>query len=150
MRIFQDIHELAAAVGEQLGTSDWVVVDQDRINTFADATGDHQWIHVDRELAAQGPFGGTIAHGLLTLSLLPMFLQQIFRVDGVRMAINYGFDKVRFTAPVPTGASLRAHTQLVAVTPLEGAVQAKLTTTIEMAGGSKPVCVVESILRYVV
>lgn len=149
MRIFKSIDELTAAVGEQLGTSDWMVVDQERINLFADATGDHQWIHVDAEKAAQGPFGSTIAHGFLTLSLLPIFMGQIYRVEGIRMAINYGLDKVRFPAPVPAGSRLRAHSQLVEVTPLGNAVQAKLSTTIEIEGGSKPVCVVESITRYI-
>ena len=101
MRIFDGIPELTAAAGEELGTSDWLTVDQDRINAFADATGDHQWIHVDTERAAAGPFGGTIAHGMLTLSLLSAFLPQIYRVDGVAMVINYGLNKVRFPAPVP-------------------------------------------------
>ena len=150
MRIFNGIDALAAAVGEELGTSEWVVVDQERINAFADATGDHQWIHIDTEKAKQGPFGGTIAHGLLTLSLLPAFQQQIYAVEGIRMAINYGLDKVRFPTPVPAGSRLRGHARLVEVTPLDGAVQAKLSTTIEIEGGSKPACVVESIVRYVV
>ena len=150
MRIFKGIDELAAAAGEKLGTSDWVVVEQDRINTFADATGDHQWIHVDAEKAAHGPFGGTIAHGLLTLALLPTFLSQIYRVEGVSMAINYGLDRVRFPTRVPVGAKLRAHSQLVEVTPLETGLQSKLSTTIEIEGGSKPACIVESIVRYIV
>jgi len=150
MRIFNGVEELAAAVGESLGASEWVVVDQARINAFADATGDHQWIHIDVERAAHGPFGTTIAHGLLTLSLLPMFLQQISRVDGVSMAINYGFDRVRFPTPVPAGSRLRGVARLVEVTRLEGAVQAKLSTTIEIEGGAKPACVVESIVRYIV
>jgi len=149
MRIFNGISELAAAAGEELGTSDWLVVDQERINTFADATGDHQWIHVDTAKAAEGPFGGTIAHGLLTLSLLPSFLQQIYRVDGVSMAVNYGLNKVRLPAPVPAGSKLRATSRIVEVTPLDGAVQAVLSTTIEIEGGGKPACVVESIVRYI-
>jgi acyl dehydratase len=149
MRTFKGIDELATAVGEKLGTSDWVVVEQDRINTFADATGDHQWIHIDAEKAARGPFGGTIAHGMLTLSLLPTFLHQIYQVEGVSMGINYGLDRVRFPAPVPVGARLRGHTHLVEVTLLDAAVQVKLSTTIEIEGGSKPACVVESIVRYV-
>jgi acyl dehydratase len=150
MRIFNGITELTAAAGEELGTSDWVTVDQDRINTFADATGDHQWIHVDLDKAAAGPFSGTIAHGLLTLSLLPAFLQQIYRVDGVAMVINYGLNKVRFPAPVPAGARLRATARLTAVKPLDGgAVQAELSTAIEIENGAKPACVAESVLRYV-
>lgn len=149
MRIFNGIGELRAAEGEELGTSDWLVVDQPRIDLFADATGDHQWIHVDTEKAADGPFGGTIAHGLLTLSLLPTFLQQIYRVDGIRMAVNYGLDKVRLPAPVPAGAKLRATSKVLEVTDLDGAVQVKLSTTIEVEGGDKPACVAESIVRYV-
>jgi len=149
MRIFHGIQELAAAAGEELGTSDWLVVDQERINTFADATGDHQWIHVDTEKAAAGPFGGTIAHGMLTLSLLPAFLPQIYRVDGVTMAINYGLNKVRFPAPVPVGSRLRATSRIATVTPLDGAVQAELSTTIEIEGGAKPACVAASIVRYI-
>ena len=148
MRIFSDIGELAAAAGEELGSSDWVVVDQERIDAFADATGDHQWIHVDPARAAEGPFGGTIAHGLLTLSLLPTFQHQIYRVDGVRMAVNYGLNKVRLPAPVPVGAKLRATSKLVEVEQLEGAVQAVVATSIEIEGGAKPACVVESIVRY--
>jgi len=149
MRIFNGISELTAAAGEELGTSDWLVVDQERINTFADATGDHQWIHVDAERAAAGPFGSTIAHGMLTASLLPAFLPQIFRVDGVSMVINYGLNKVRFPAPVPAGARLRATTRLTSVKPLEGAAQAELSTTIEIENGAKPACVAESVLRYI-
>ncbi|GAA5129611.1 MaoC family dehydratase [Haloechinothrix salitolerans] len=149
MRIFNGIGELRAAEGEELGTSDWLVVDQPRIDLFADATGDHQWIHVDTEKAVDGPFGGTIAHGLLTLSLLPTFLQQIYRVDGIRMAVNYGLDKVRLPAPVPAGSKLRATSKVLEVTDLDGAVQVKLSTTIEVEGGDKPACVAESIVRYV-
>jgi acyl dehydratase len=149
MRIFNGISELAAAAGEELGTSDWLTVDQERINTFADATDDHQWIHVDTERAAAGPFGGTIAHGMLTLSLLSAFLPQIVRVDGVAMVINYGLNKVRFPAPVPAGSRLRATSRLTAVKPIDGGVQAELTTTIEIEHGAKPACVAESVLRYV-
>jgi acyl dehydratase len=149
MRIFNGISELTAAAGEELGTSDWLVVDQERINTFADATGDHQWIHVDAERAAAGPFGGTIAHGMLTASLLSAFLPQIFRVDGVSMVINYGLNKVRFPAPVPAGARLRATSRFMAVKPLDGAAQAELSTTIEIENGAKPACVAESVLRYI-
>jgi acyl dehydratase len=149
MRIFNGISELTAAAGQELGTSDWVTVDQERINTFADATGDHQWIHVDTEKAAAGPFGGTIAHGMLTLSLLPSFMYQLYRVDGVTMAINYGLNKVRFPAPVPAGSRVRATSRITSVAQLEGAVQAELSTTIEVEGGAKPACVAESIVRYI-
>ena len=149
MRVFNGIDALTAAAGGEIGISDWVVVDQDRINSFADVTGDHQWIHVDVARAADGVFGGPIAHGFLSLSLLPSFLQQIFRVDGVQMAINYGLDRVRFPAPVPAGARLRGAARLVEVTPLAGAVQARVSTSIDIEGSYKPACVVESLIRYV-
>jgi acyl dehydratase len=149
MRIFNGISELIAGAGGELGTTDWVTVDQERINTFADATGDHQWIHVDTEKAAAGPFGGTIAHGMLTLSLLPSFTSQLYWVDGVTMAINYGLNKVRFPAPVPAGSRLRATSRITAVTKLDGAAQAELSTTIEIEGVAKPACVAESIVRYI-
>lgn len=149
MRIFNGTSDLVAAVGEELGTSDWIVVDQQRINTFAEATGDHQWIHVDPEQAARGPFGTTIAHGLLTLSLLPSFLHQIYRVDGVRMTVNYGLNKVRLPAPVPVGSKVRAAARLIEAEPAGDAVQARVSTTIDVEGGDKPVCVAESVLRYV-
>lgn len=149
MRIFNGTSELVSAVGEELGTSDWLVVDQQRINTFAEATGDHQWIHVDPEQAARGPFGAPIAHGLLTLSLLPSFLHQIYRVDGVRMTVNYGLNKVRLPAPVRVGSKLRATARLVEAEPMGDAVQAQVSTTIDVEGGEKPACVAESVLRYV-
>lgn len=149
MRIFRSAEELAQSEGVELGTTDWLTVDQKRINRFADATGDHQWIHVDPERAASGPYGGTIAHGLLTLSLLPQFLHQLYRVDGVRMAINYGLNKVRFPAPVPVGSRLRARSRVAEVTRMEGAVQAVLATTLEVEGAEKPAAVIESIVRYV-
>lgn len=149
MRIFNGTSDLVAAVGEELGTSDWLVVDQQRINTFAEATGDHQWIHVAPEQAARGPFGTTIAHGLLTLSLLPSFLHQIYRVDGVRMTVNYGLNKVRLPAPVPVGSKLRATASLVEAESAGDAVQARVSTTIDVEGGDKPACVAESVLRYV-
>jgi acyl dehydratase len=116
---------------------------------FAQATNDHQWIHVDPQRAADGPYGGTIAHGLLTLSLLPHFMHQLYRVDNVAMAINYGFNKVRFITPVPVGSRLRALSKLTTVTEVSGGVQATLTTTIEVEGSDKPAAVVESIVRYV-
>lgn len=149
MRVFNEVAELMSAAGEELGTSDWLTLDQERIDAFADATGDHQWIHVDAARAEQGPFGGTIAHGLLTLSLLPTFLQQIYRVDGARMAVNYGLNKVRLPAPVPVGSKLRATSRIVDVAPLDGTVQVTLSTTIDIEGGDKPACVVDSIVRYI-
>ncbi|WP_280341996.1 MaoC family dehydratase [Nocardia neocaledoniensis] len=149
MKVFDGIAELAEAEGAELGVSEWVVVDQERINRFAEATGDHQWIHTDAERAATGPFGGTIAHGLLTLSLLPSFQHEIYRVDNIAMAVNYGLNKVRLPAPVPTGSKLRGRSKIVAVSPLEGAVQVTLSTIIEIEGGEKPACIVESIVRYI-
>jgi acyl dehydratase len=149
MQVFNGLDELVAAAGSQLGPTDWLPVEQDRVNEFADATEDHQWIHVDPERAADGPFGGTIAHGLLTLSLLPHFMHELYRVDNVAMAINYGFNKVRFITPVPVGAKLRARSEIATVEKLDSAVQATLVTTIEVEGSQKPAAVIESIVRYV-
>jgi acyl dehydratase len=149
MKIFNGIDEVVAAEGTELGMTDWIEIDQDRINKFADATGDHQWIHVDPERAAEGPFGTTIAHGFLTLSLLPVLQQQLYRVDGITMAVNYGLDKVRFVTPVPVGAKVRATATISKVSRLDSAVQAHVTTTIEVEGAPKPACVVESIARFV-
>ena len=148
-RIFTSAEELRAGVGEQLGQSDWLEVDQKRIDLFADATGDHQWIHVDPERAAAGPFGRTIAHGYLTLSLLPALVPQIMRVEGMKMGINYGTNKVRFPSPVPVGSRLRASAVLTEVTDAGGGgVQVTATVTVEREGGDKPVCVAESVSRY--
>lgn len=147
-RIFTSAEELRAAVGEQLGHSDWLEIEQKRIDLFADATGDHQWIHVDPERAAGGPFGRTIAHGYLTLSLLPTLVPQIMRVEGMKMGLNYGTDKVRFPAPVPVGSRLRAGAVLTEVTEAGGGVQVTATVTVEREGGDKPVCVAESVSRY--
>lgn len=148
MRIFTSPEDLTAAVGEHLGYSDWHVIDQDRVNKFADATGDHQWIHVDTEKAAAGPFGTTIAHGYLTLSLLPTLVPQVMRVENVKMGINYGTDKVRFPAPVPVGSRLRATAVLKEVTETGGGVQVSTAVTVEREGGDKPVCVAESVSRF--
>ncbi|GAA4926146.1 MaoC family dehydratase [Streptomyces coeruleoprunus] len=148
-RTFTSADELRAAVGGQLGYSDWLEVDQKRIDLFAEATGDHQWIHVDPERAAAGPFGATIAHGYLTLSLLPVFVPQVLRVEGVRMGLNYGTNKVRFPAPVPVGSRLRATAVLTEVAEVGGGgVQVTATVTVEREGGDKPVCVAESVSRY--
>ncbi|MDH6282642.1 MaoC family dehydratase [Prescottella agglutinans] len=149
MKVFTGLDELSAAEGVDLGTSGWVDVDQKKIDLFADATGDRQWIHVDPVRAQKGPFGGTIAHGFLTLSMMPVLQQQLYRIDGITMAINYGLNKVRFVTPVPVGARIRAHVRIGAVTPLEGAVQIELHTTIEVEGADKPACVAESIARFV-
>ncbi|MBW5422197.1 dehydratase [Streptomyces sp. BG9H] len=148
-RIFTSAGELRAGVGEQLGYSDWLEIDQKRIDLFADATGDHQWIHVDAEKAAAGPFGTTIAHGYLTLSLLPSLVPQIMRVEGMRMGINYGTEKVRFPSPVPVGSRLRATAELMDVTPTkDGGVQVTARVTVEREGSDKPACVAESVSRY--
>ncbi|MEV6420093.1 MaoC family dehydratase [Streptomyces sp. NPDC051662] len=147
-RIFTSAEELRAGVGEQLGHSEWLEVDQKRIDLFAEATGDHQWIHVDPERAAAGPFGTTIAHGYLTLSLLPAFVPQILRVENVTMGINYGTNKVRFPSPVPVGSRLRASAVLTEVTEAGGGVQITTLVTVEREGGEKPACVAESVSRY--
>ncbi|MCH0539500.1 MaoC family dehydratase [Streptomyces sp. MUM 203J] len=148
-RVFTSADELRAAVGERLGYSDWLEVDQKRIDLFAEATGDHQWIHVDPQAAARGPFGTTIAHGYLTLSLLPALVPQLLRVEGVTMGLNYGANKVRFPAPVPVGSRLRATAALKEVTDVPGGgAQLTLTVTVEREGGDKPVCVAEPVYRY--
>ncbi|MFJ4921468.1 MaoC family dehydratase [Streptomyces sp. NPDC088725] len=148
-RIFTSADELRAGVGEQLGYSDWLEIDQKRIDLFAEATGDHQWIHVDPERAASGPFGTTIAHGYLTLSLLPALVPQIISVENLKMGINYGTNKVRFPSPVPVGSRLRASAALTEVTDVSGGgVQVTVLVTVEREGAGKPVCVAESVSRY--
>ncbi|MGW7314808.1 MaoC family dehydratase [Streptomyces sp. NPDC054865] len=147
-RVFTSAEELRAGIGEPLGPSGWLEVDQKRIDLFADATGDHQWIHVDPERAASGPFGSTIAHGYLTLSLLPSLVPQIMLVEGMRMGINYGVDKVRFPAPVPVGSRLRATALITSVSEVGEGVQVAATVTVEREGAEKPVCVAESVSRY--
>jgi acyl dehydratase len=147
MRVFADLDELRAAVGSTLGPSDWITVDQAQIDGFADATGDHQWIHVDPQRAADGPFGTTIAHGFLTLSLVPVLLQSLYRIESVKMAVNYGLNRVRFPAPVPVGARLRASAEVSEVEEVQGGVQIVMNTTIEREGGEKPVCVAETVVR---
>jgi acyl dehydratase len=146
--MFATVDELRGAVGEQLGYTDWVEIEQKRIDLFAEATGDHQWIHVDPEKAATGPFGTTIAHGYLTLSLLPLFGPQLIGVEGVKMGVNYGTNKVRFPAPVPVGSRLRATATITAVDDVPGGVQVSVAFTVEREGGDKPVCVAESVSRY--
>ncbi|MFE7666068.1 MaoC family dehydratase [Streptomyces celluloflavus] len=147
-RVFGSLDELRAAVGEDLGTSDWLEIDQQRIDRFAEATGDHQWIHVDPERAAAGPFGTTIAHGYLTLSLLPALVPQLMRVDNVTMGINYGVNKVRFPATVPVGSRLRASARIAEVTEVPDGVQVATTVTVEREGSGKPVCVAETVSRF--
>jgi acyl dehydratase len=146
---FSGLDEFVAAEGAELGPTDWLEVTQDRVNLFADATDDHQWIHVDPERAANGPFGGTIAHGLLTLSLLPHFTHQLYTVDNIAMAINYGYNKVRFITPVRVGAKIRARAQIAKVDQLDGAVQATVTVTVEIDGSDKPAAAAESIVRFI-
>lgn len=145
MKVFQGVEELEKAVGTHLGHSDWYTVTQRQIDLFAEATGDHQWIHVDAEKAAQGPFGSTVAHGYLTLSMIPMLMWQIYTVEGIRMGVNYGLNKVRFPAPVPVGSRLRAGVELVSVTAGTGGHQMVARVTIERDGGDKPVCVAETV-----
>lgn len=149
MRTFTGLEDLRASVGEQLGPTDWIEVDQARIDQFADATRDHQWIHTDPERAATGPFGTTIAHGFLTLTMLPELLNSLYTVQGVRMALNYGLNKVRLPAPVPSGSKVRGVATVSEVTPLDGgAVQVVFSTVIELDGSAKPAAVVESIARF--
>ncbi len=142
---FQDLPKLT---GQALGTSEWFAIDQGRINHFAEVTLDQQWIHVDAARAAQGPFGTTVAHGYLTLSLLPMFLQNTWRLEGARMGVNYGLNRVRFPAPVPVGSRLRAHFKLLQCEAIEGGWQVVSEVTIEREGSPKPVCVAESVSRH--
>lgn len=140
--------DLAACVGQQIGLSDWVVVDQARINLFADATGDHQWIHVDPARAAQGPFGSTVAHGFLTLALLPMMSEQAVSIGDVHMSVNYGLNKVRFPAPALQGSRLRGRFRLLGFEPLPGGAQVTIEVTMETEAGGKPVCVAEAVARH--
>jgi acyl dehydratase len=148
MKIYETLEDLKPLVGENIGTSDWLPIDQQRINKFADATGDHQWIHVDVGRAKSGPFGTPIAHGFLTLSLLPAFLQTAFEIRKSTMGVNYGLNKVRFIKPVPVNSRLRAHFKLLNWEPLDGnGAQLLIEMSIELEGASKPVCVAESITR---
>ena len=146
MRVFNNSEEVIAAAGEELGVSPWLEITQDRINLFADATGDHQWIHVDEEKAAAGPFGKTIAHGYLTLSLMAFFGAQVFAFAGEGARLNYGINKVRFMSPVPVGSRLRARIVLAEVTKIEKGQQAVLRYTLEVKGTEKPACVAESVV----
>jgi acyl dehydratase len=147
MRTITGLDELKQAEGEDLGASDWHEVTQDDIDTFADVTGDHQWIHVDRERARDTPFGGTIAHGYFTLSLAPRFNEQILKMDGFAMAINYGLNKVRFPAPVPVDSQVRMRARLAELSEISGGAQMIMELTFEREGGEKPVCVAESVVR---
>jgi acyl dehydratase len=141
------LNRLQQRVGEELAVGEWLTVDQPMIDTFADATGDHQWIHVDPERAAKGPFGATIAHGFLTLSLLPRLAQSAMVVDDVRMGVNYGLNRVRFPAPVPVYSRLRARLTLIGYEPIDGGAQLTMQVTMEREGSDKPVCVAEAVSR---
>ncbi len=147
--VFASPTELAGSVGKSLGHSDWLEITQERIDQFAEATGDHQWIHVDPERAKDGPFGSTIAHGYLTQSLVNHFLPQIVDVRGISMGVNYGADRVRFPAPVPVGSKVRGSAELLEVeNTKDGGVQAKIRVTVEIEGGERPGCVIDTISRY--
>jgi acyl dehydratase len=147
MLTISGIDELRAKVGEELGVSEWHEVTQEAINAFADATGDHQWIHVDPERAAQTPWGSTIAHGLYTLSLGPQFTFALFTIEGFAFGLNYGYNKVRFPAPLPVGSRLRMRATLSSVDDVPGGVQLTITQTFEREGEEKPVCVAEAVSR---
>ncbi|MDW5442132.1 MaoC family dehydratase [Polaromonas sp. SM01] len=148
MKTFQTLSELAACVGQEVAVSDWLTVTQAQVNLFAEATGDHQWIHVDPEKAKSGPFGAPIAHGFLTLSLLPRFFESSLTIVQSRMGVNYGLNKVRFTAPVPVGSRLRARMKLLASEPIDNnGVQMTWEVLVEREGSAKPVCIAESLVR---
>ena len=147
MKRFDTLAELQTLVGQELGASDWIVVDQQRIDLFADATGYHQWIHIDPIRAAAGPFGTTVAHGFLTLSLLPEMSASAFAIDDAKMGVNYGLNRVRFPSPVPVNSRLRGHFKLLSFEPIQGGAQMVVEVTMEREGSDKPVCVAESIAR---
>ena len=149
MKTFQTLAELTALVGQEVVVSDWITITQEQVNLFAQATGDHQWIHVDVEKAKAGPFGAPIAHGFLTLSLLPRFFESSMTVLETRMGVNYGLNKVRFTAPVPVGSRLRARMTLLKSETIDnGGAQMTWEVAVEREGATKPVCVAESLARH--
>jgi acyl dehydratase len=148
MKTLDNLAELAALVGQEVAVSDWLTVTQEQVNLFADATGDHQWIHVDVDRAKAGPFGAPIAHGFLTLSLLPKFFDSAMDIRNARMGVNYGLNKVRFTAPVPVGSRLRARMKLLVCNPIDNnGMQMTWLVTVEREGSDKPVCIAESLTR---
>ncbi|MFE9748382.1 MaoC family dehydratase [Saccharothrix saharensis] len=149
MRVFADLEELAAAKGEHLGHGEWHEITQAEINLFADATGDHQWIHVDLEKAAAGPFGAPVAHGYLTLSLIPLLVRDIYTVQGLAMGVNYGLNKVRFPSPVVVGSRVRAGAELAEITDVAQGKQAVVKVTVEIEGNPKPACVAETVVLLV-
>lgn len=147
--IVQGVEELKAIAGKSFGPSDWLAIEQTRIQQFANATGDQQWIHTDPERAAkESPFKKPIAHGYLTLSVLPVFFSNLLQIEGVKLAVNYGLDKVRFPAPVPAGSRVRATIAVTAVEEITGGLQMRATATVEVEGGTKPACVAEIVYRY--
>ena len=147
-KIFASPRDMIGAEGTALGPTDWLLIDQDRVNGFADVTGDHQWIHVDRERAKNGPFGGTIAHGYLTMSLVNFFLPDLIEVRGFSHAVNVGADRLRFLAPTKLGARIRGLGEIVTVEEVKGAIQSVVRVSVEIEGGGKPACVVDTISRY--
>ena len=147
MKTYPHLADLAALAGQDIGSSDWLLIDQARINLFAEATGDHQWIHIDPARASAGPFGAPIAHGFLTLSLLPVLFESAFAVADVRMGVNYGLNRVRFVSPVRVGSRVRGRFKLVSYEPLEGGAQLTVEATIELEGSVKPACVAETVSR---
>lgn len=148
MRTIASVEELKSLVGQEVAVSDWVLISQERVNLFAEATGDHQWIHIDVERSRkESPYGGTIAHGFLTLSLLPMLMESVISMPTSKMGVNYGLNKVRFPAPVPVGSKVRGRVALMEVEDIEGGAQMTWKVTIEREGGDKPVCVAESLSR---
>jgi acyl dehydratase len=149
MKTFETLAELVLLVGHDVAVSDWITVTQEQVNLFAEATGDHQWIHVDVDRAKNGPFGAPIAHGFLTLSMLPRFFESALQIKQTRMGVNYGLNKVRFTAPVPVGSRLRAHMKLLACDPIDSqGMQMTWEVAVEREGIVKPVCIAESIARH--
>jgi len=147
-KIFASPRDMIGAEGTALGPTEWLLIDQDRVNGFADVTGDHQWIHVDPERAKNGPFGGTIAHGYLTMSLVNFFLPDLIEVRGFSHAVNVGADRLRFLAPTKVGARIRGLGEIVTVEEVKGAIQSVVRVSVEIEGGGKPACVVDTISRY--
>lgn len=145
---FESLEEFEKAAGSHLGYSEWIPISQDDINAFADATGDHQWIHTDIEAAARGPFGTTIAHGYMTVALIPRLTASIFSIDGLSMGINYGANKVRFPSVVPTNSKIRAGAEIVSVTKTNHGTQAVIRVTVERAGSDKPACVADTVTLF--
>ncbi|MHB1164139.1 MAG: MaoC family dehydratase [Candidatus Nanopelagicales bacterium] len=149
MTVFRTVDEVLESVGRDLGASDWMTIDQRMIDGFASVTGDHEWLHVDRARAATGPFSGTIAHGFLTLSLIPMLRDQVFRIDTDRASLNYGLNRVRFPAPVPVDSRVRVRARIIEVNEIPAGVQVVTEYTIEMEGSERPACVAEMLVLLV-